>query len=93
MLDGMTIDSEGMLWVAVSGGGMLIRVDPKKGEQLSVLHIPTTKPTSCTFGGENLDEIYITTRNEEADKNEKPFGKLFKVKVQSDATLFFSIFI
>lgn len=65
MLDGMTIDNEGMLWIAVSGGGMLIHVDPKKGEVLSRLKVPSLKPTSCTFGGPELDEIYITTRNED----------------------------
>lgn len=59
--DGMTIDGEGMLWVAHWGGGCVSRWNPHTGEQLGRIEVPAPNVTSCTFGGEGLDELYITT--------------------------------
>ena len=59
--DGMTIDSEGMLWVAHFEGARVTRWDPKTGEAILVIPVPALRVTSCAFGGESLDELYITT--------------------------------
>lgn len=59
--DGMTIDSEGMLWVAHWGGAQVSRWNPASGEQLGHISVPATQVTSCCFGGAALDELYITT--------------------------------
>lgn len=59
--DGMTIDSEGMLWVAHWRGGCISQWNPHTGEQLEKIEVPAHYVTSCTFGGGNLDELYITT--------------------------------
>lgn len=59
--DGMTIDSEGMLWIAMWGGGCVGRWDPRTGTQLDIVRVPAMRVTSCAFGGEKLDELYITT--------------------------------
>jgi sugar lactone lactonase YvrE len=59
--DGMTIDSEGMLWVALWGGGKVSRWNPADGRLLQTVDLPATNVTSCAFGGENLDQLYITT--------------------------------
>lgn len=59
--DGMTIDHEGMLWVALWGGFGVIRVDPADGTVLSKVEVPAPNVTSCTFGSEVLDTLYITT--------------------------------
>lgn len=58
--DGMTLDAEGALWVAVHGAGEVRRYTPD-GELLQVVGIPALSATSCHFGGENLDELYITS--------------------------------
>jgi sugar lactone lactonase YvrE len=50
ILDGMAIDADLKLWVAVSGAGRVLRIDPELGEILHTLHTPTKKPVSCTFG-------------------------------------------
>lgn len=50
ILDGMTIDAEGMLWVALVGGACLLRIDPQTGRELTRLKVPSKKPTSCAFG-------------------------------------------
>ncbi|WP_240644396.1 SMP-30/gluconolactonase/LRE family protein [Paenibacillus paeoniae] len=59
--DGMTIDSEGMLWIAHWGGGKVSRFDPDTGKRLAEIEVPALYVTSCVFGGERLDELYITT--------------------------------
>ncbi|MEJ7821683.1 MAG: SMP-30/gluconolactonase/LRE family protein [Chitinophagaceae bacterium] len=59
--DGMTIDSEGMLWVALWDGWQVTRWNPNSGEKLYTIKLPVAKVTSCTFGGENLEDLYITS--------------------------------
>ncbi len=59
--DGMTIDSEGMLWIAHWGGWQVTRRNPATGETLFKLPMPVANVTSCTFCGDNLTDLYITT--------------------------------
>lgn len=83
--DGMTIDTEGMIWVALWGGWKVTRYNPLTGERLGEIKMPVAQVTSCVFGGDNLDELYITSariglKNDELEK--QPYaGGLFKVKV------------
>lgn len=83
--DGMTIDEEGCLWVALYNGGRVIRINPENGETVFQVHLPVPKPTSCTFGGTGLNEMFITTCREnmtEEEIAEYPYsGSLFKVKL------------
>lgn len=59
--DGMSIDSEGKLWIAHWGGSCVGRWDPSSGKLLSKIEVPAPNVTSCAFGGKNLDVLYITT--------------------------------
>lgn len=80
--DGMTIDREGMLWIAQWGGYAVRRYDPRTGECIGVLPVPASKVTCCCFGGENLDTLYITTARENTDTSEEPLaGGIFKADV------------
>jgi len=83
--DGMTIDREGGLWVALYNGYKVCRIDPLSGETLFEVRLPVPQATSCTFGGSALDELYITTAREhmsEADISRWPLsGSLFKVSL------------
>jgi sugar lactone lactonase YvrE len=58
--DGMTIDADGCLWVALYGGSAVHRYTPN-GVLDAVLPIPATATTCCAFGGADLDVLYITT--------------------------------
>jgi len=58
--DGMTLDAEGYLWVALWGGGAVHRYAPD-GRRATVIRVPTRYPTSCAFGGADLGDLYITT--------------------------------
>ncbi len=58
--DGLTVDADGCVWVAMWGGGALRRFTPA-GRQDAVLPVPVSQPTSCAFGGRDLSELYVTT--------------------------------
>lgn len=58
--DGMTLDAEGCLWVAVWGGGEVRRFAPD-GRLIGVVEVPARQVTSAAFGGQHLDELFITT--------------------------------
>ena len=91
--DGMTIDTEGFLWVALFNGSKVIRLDPQTGKTVFTIDLPVSKVTSCAFGGANLDELYITTANQGLtveDIEKQPLaGSLFKVKVPFQGLPFF----
>jgi sugar lactone lactonase YvrE len=59
--DGMTSDSEGMLWVALWGGAKITRWDPATGRQLAEYPLPAFNVSACAFGGPDLADLYITT--------------------------------
>mgnify|MGYP000261967164 CR=1 FL=1 len=59
--DGMSIDAEGMLWIAHWGGNCVRRWNPETGEVLQKVEVAAPHVTSCCFGGKNLDILYITT--------------------------------
>lgn len=83
--DGMTIDAEGKLWVALYNGFKVIRIDPEEGNVLHEIQLPVPQVTSCTFGGQGLDELFITTAREHMPQEqvkEYPLsGCIFKAKV------------
>lgn len=66
--DGMTIDCEGMLWVALWDGYGVVRYDPKTGEELEFVPVPDRYVSCCTFGGEKLNLLYITSAMDEKGK-------------------------
>ncbi len=61
--DGLAVDAEGAIWVALWGGGALHRYTPD-GRLDTVLPIDVACPTSCAFGGEDLRTLYITTAHQ-----------------------------
>lgn len=82
--DGMTIDSEGMLWVAHFGGWAVRRWDPTTGTVLATVSLPVKNVTSCAFGDADLGTLYITTArflNGKRDLAQQPLaGSLFKTR-------------
>lgn len=82
--DGMTIDTEGMLWIAHWDGWQVARWNPFTGEKLLSIRLPAARITSCTFGGDDLKDLYITSASiglTEQQRGEQPLaGSLFVVK-------------
>jgi sugar lactone lactonase YvrE len=83
--DGMTIDEEGMLWVAHWGGFGVYRWNPDTGELLQKIELPVPQVTSCAFAGDNLDYLIISSSREnftEKDQQDYPeSGNLFCIKM------------
>lgn len=82
--DGMTIDADGMLWIALWGGGCVSRWNPGCGVLVQRIPIPASLVSSCAFGGKNLDELYVTTarvRMTEEQLSRQPHsGGLFRIR-------------
>ncbi|MFT4156177.1 SMP-30/gluconolactonase/LRE family protein [Parafilimonas sp.] len=82
--DGMTIDEEGMLWIAFYDGWRVARYNPVTGDLLQQIDLPVANATCCTFGGTDFTDLYITTASKgmskEALAQQPHAGKLFVVK-------------
>jgi sugar lactone lactonase YvrE len=81
--DGLTVDTEGFVWSAYCGGWRVVRYDPA-GKVDREYRLPVANPTSCAFGGEHLDELYITSAalglSEEHKRQHPQSGDLFCLK-------------
>lgn len=82
--DGMTVDREGMLWVAHWGGSRVTRWNPETSELLQRIDVPADQVTSCCFGGADLGDLYITTARtgikEERLKETPDAGSVFVIR-------------
>jgi sugar lactone lactonase YvrE len=83
--DGMTIDEEGMVWVAIWGGGCVNRYNPITRELVGVVDLAASLVTSCAFGGNNMQQLFITTARAGLDEDQllqyPDSGSLFIVDV------------
>jgi len=81
--DGLTVDSQGFLWAAHWGGWRVARYDPA-GNLEREIRLPVELVTCMGFGGENLDELYITTawyELSDRQRRDQPLaGDLFRVQ-------------
>ncbi len=68
--DGMTIDEEGMLWIAHWGGHGVYRWNPLDGKLISKIEVPAPHVTSCAFVGDDLDHLIITTARQNLSEND-----------------------
>lgn len=77
--DGLTVDAEGQIWVAVFGGGQ-VRCYSPVGTLQQVIEVPVAQVTALTFTGEALDELILTTsRHGLGDTAEAYAGALFRI--------------
>jgi sugar lactone lactonase YvrE len=76
--DGMTVDAQGHLWVALYAGSAVRRYRPD-GILDGVIELPVTNVTACTFAGPDLDQLVITTSREGLPDGSQPeAGSLFR---------------
>ena len=79
--DGLTVDEEGGVWVALYGGGAVRRYNPE-GVLDEVIEVPAEQVTACTFGGSDLDQLFITTSREGLGGGDDPLaGSVFRSAV------------
>lgn len=80
MPDGLTTDAEGGLWLALWAGGAVHRYT-SDGRLDEVITLPVTNVTACAFGGENLEDLYVTTSKHQAPERESmTAGGLYRVR-------------
>ena len=58
--DGLTLDNENFLWLAVWGGAKVVRISPY-GEVDKIITFPTSQITSCVFGGPEMNILFVTS--------------------------------
>ncbi len=68
--DGLAVDAEGCLWVALSGGWSVIRFDPS-GAEIDRARFPARKITSVGFGGDDMRDAYVTSSSRQAVPGEE----------------------
>jgi sugar lactone lactonase YvrE len=81
--DGLVVDAEGFIWLALWQGAAVHRYAPN-GRLNRVVNLPVSLVTKCAFGGPDLDDLYITTAriglDEAGQACELPAGGVFRVR-------------
>lgn len=78
--DGLCVDAEGGVWTALWGGSSVRRYAPD-GTLDAVVDLPVTHVTACTFGGADLDTLFVTTSRTGVPAGEQPAaGSVFAVR-------------
>nr|WP_068892147.1 SMP-30/gluconolactonase/LRE family protein [Pedobacter panaciterrae] len=68
--DGIALDAEGKLWIALWGGYGVGRFDLDSGKMLSFIQVPAPHVSSCAFIGEGLDRMIITTAKKDMSESD-----------------------
>ena len=66
--DGMTLDAEDNLWIALWDGSAVIQLSPE-GKLMQQIDLPVSRVTTCTFGGKDLSTLYITSASFGVDED------------------------
>jgi len=85
--DGLTVDREGFVWSANWDGWKVTRYTPGGMVDMEI-PLPVQRPTSCTFGGEKMDQLFITSARIDLDAatlEEQPLaGNVFVIQTKSE---------
>jgi sugar lactone lactonase YvrE len=76
--DGLTVDRDGFVWSARWDGARIVRYDPA-GKRERELRLPVARPTACAFGGDRLDELFVTSAHSDGGAARPDEGHLFRV--------------
>jgi len=81
--DGLTVDQEGGIWVALWNGGAVQRYAPD-GTLVEVVELPVARPTSCVFGGPDHATLFVTSARADLDEEalalQPDAGRLFAIE-------------
>ncbi|TWT84817.1 L-arabinolactonase [Planctomycetes bacterium CA13] len=74
--DGLTVDADDNVWVALWGGSAVHCYDGNTGKQIDCIAVPAPQVTACCFGGDDLNELFITTAKTGLDNTAKTASPL-----------------
>jgi len=74
--DGSAVDCEGFLWNCRYGGGCVVRIAPD-GSIDRLVEMPCDNVTTCTFGGEGLATLFVTTARGGTERSQRLAGSVF----------------
>ena len=80
--DGLCIDKNDDLWIAIWGGSRIECRSGITGEKLAEIHVPAEHVTSCAFGGEDMRTLYITSSGDGLDGRYD--GCIFSCRVDAE---------
>ena len=87
MPDGLKVDANGHIWLAVWGGSVVLHLDGETGDILDRVELPVTQVTSCTFGGEDDRTLFITSArgglSDEQLAAQPHAGSIFQVRTDT----------
>ncbi|MFP8888552.1 SMP-30/gluconolactonase/LRE family protein [Natrialbaceae archaeon A-CW2] len=78
--DGLTVDEEGFVWSARWNGHSVVRHAPD-GTKVDRIDVPVPKASSVTFGGDDSQQLYVTTAKGHDGADPSPAGSLFRAAV------------
>ena len=79
--DGLCVAADGTIFVAMWGGHKILII-AQDGRLVSTIELPISRPTSCTFGGKNNDELIVTSSSLETDSRIEPWaGMVMKIRL------------
>jgi gluconolactonase len=86
--DGLTIDKDGNLWLAVIYGSAVLKIDPRTGSMLKKIEMPTSQITALTWGNKLLNVLYVNSAKMPVDGKvpEEPAGSTFKLEYLGKST-------
>ena len=79
---GMTIDAQGNLWLALHAAGTVICVHPESGKTLHTVEVPVKSVSACNWGGPQLRTLFITTISNDVESPEPLAGALFQAEIE-----------
>ena len=78
--DGLAVDVEGCVWVAIWGAGEVRRISPE-GRHIATVRVPATAACSCAFGGDSRERLFVTTARGAGSEAREPLaGAVFAVE-------------
>jgi sugar lactone lactonase YvrE len=83
--DGSAMDEEGCLWNCRFAGSCILRISPE-GKILQEIRMPVSNITNCSFGGADLQTLYVTSASLKAKEGEKLAGSLFAIETSVRGT-------
>lgn len=86
--DGLTVDADGYIWTAVWDGSKILRIDPQ-AKVCQEIWMPVQRPTSCIFGGEELQTLFVSSCSRDVQETESlpaPNGAVYAIDRLHEST-------